>query len=181
MLLDQLSGFKNFLFWQKAFNGFNFGLDLMQEKNNPHLEVWTKNVLCVEFITFLNLLSRLIGGWEVKGYKESSRHCISIWYTIQPVYFVFQGSMTAMTVFFPLDTARLRLQGKCQNLVSSYTGISVHLGLGTCKGGCGEDILHEQESYLCHSNTVFPAGGNSSFWKLGNLLISWKGCVLSGF
>uniref|UniRef100_A0A8C9U8F0 Solute carrier family 25 member 17 n=1 Tax=Serinus canaria TaxID=9135 RepID=A0A8C9U8F0_SERCA len=29
---------------------------------------------------------------------------------MQPVYFVFQGSMTAMTVFFPLDTARLRLQ-----------------------------------------------------------------------
>lgn len=25
---------------------------------------------------------------------------------------IFQGSMTAMTVFFPLDTARLRLQGK---------------------------------------------------------------------
>jgi hypothetical protein len=25
---------------------------------------------------------------------------------------IFQGSVTAMTVFFPLDTARLRLQGK---------------------------------------------------------------------
>jgi len=44
--------------------------------------------------------------------------------------------MTAMTVFFPLDTARLRLQGKCQSPVSLYNGVSVHLGLGTCKGGC---------------------------------------------
>lgn len=43
--------------------------------------------------------------------------------------------MTAMTVFFPLDTARLRLQGKCQTLVSLYNGVSVNLGLGTCKGG----------------------------------------------
>lgn len=71
--------------------------------------------------------------------------------------------MTAMTVFFPLDTARLRLQGKCQNLISLCNGISVHLGLGTCKGGCSGDGLHEQESYLCHSNIVFPAKGNSSF------------------
>lgn len=71
--------------------------------------------------------------------------------------------MTAMTVFFPLDTARLRLQGKCQNLVSLYNGVSVNLGLGTCKGGCRGSVLHEQETYLSTINTIFPVGGNSSF------------------
>lgn len=42
--------------------------------------------------------------------------------------------MTAMTVFFPLDTARLRLQGKCKTLVSLYNGVSVRLCLGGCRG-----------------------------------------------
>lgn len=54
--------------------------------------------------------------------------------------------MTAMTVFFPLDTARLRLQGKCQTLVYLNDGVSVHLGLGTCEGGCRGPVVHEQES-----------------------------------
>lgn len=61
--------------------------------------------------------------------------------------------MTAMTVFFPLDTARLRLQGKCQTLVS-LNDVSVHLGWGTCEGGCKGPVLHEQESYLCNTNTI---------------------------
>lgn len=41
---------------------------------------------------------------------------------LKKVYFVLfclQGSVTAMTVFFPLDTARLRLQGTKVKLLAS--------------------------------------------------------------
>lgn len=62
--------------------------------------------------------------------------------------------MTAMTVFFPLDTARLRLQGKCQNLVSLYNGVSVHLSLGTCKGGC-RGVFYMNRTLTCVTVTSF--------------------------
>lgn len=56
-----------------------------------------------------------------------------------------------MTVFFPLDTARLRLQGKCQNSSFFVLWHFIFFLLGICEGGCRGPILHDQESALCNT------------------------------
>lgn len=61
--------------------------------------------------------------------------------------------MTAMTVFFPLDTARLRLQGKCQTSFCMMVFL-FSLAWALARVVVGEPILHEQESYLCNTNIV---------------------------
>lgn len=54
------------------------------------LKIWFDPLLIMKFCSFKSCGSLLL------------------WYFFQ----TFQGSVTAMTVFFPLDTARLRLQGE---------------------------------------------------------------------
>lgn len=66
------------------------------------------------------------------------------------LFIYFQGSVTAMTVFFPLDTARLRLQGKCQTQFSLYSGICVFLPWKFVRVVAGGTVLHEEEPHLCN-------------------------------
>ena len=51
---------------------------------------------------------------------------------------LFQGSVTAMTVFFPLDSARLRLQGnaRARPCVCTCTPLCVHVHAPVCARPC---------------------------------------------
>lgn len=59
---------------------------------------------------------------------------------ISCVYFTLQGSMTAMSVFFPLDTARIRLQGE-EGTRASFFDYFERLWLGSRGRKGGEGVL----------------------------------------